>query len=79
MNIHKSIAERVWKNLKHLLLTLGVGDGDHISVNVDSPTEKKACSFKRDFEWLCYKNGSMHYMHCKACGTEVTVNTAFAT
>ncbi|XP_048856526.1 zinc finger protein 862-like isoform X2 [Brienomyrus brachyistius] len=60
----------------------GAGDSDHV-VNVDSPAEKKAYSFRRewlkDFEWLRYENGSMHCIHCKTCGTEFAGNTAFAT
>ncbi len=56
----------------------GVGD----VVNVDPPAEKKSYSFRRewlkDFEWLRYVDGSMHCVHCKACGTEFAGNTAFA-
>lgn len=62
------------------IITPGVGDGDHV-VNVDPSAEKKAQSFQRKWlkEWLCYENGSMHCVHCKACGTEVAGNTAFIT
>lgn len=58
--------------------TVGDGDGD-----VDAPAAKKVYTFRRewlkDFEWLRYESGAMHCVHCKACGTEIAGNSAFAT
>lgn len=62
-------------------VTFVIGDGDPVS-NANPPLKKKAYTFRRewlkDFEWLRYENGSMHCVHCKACGPEVAGNTAFA-
>lgn len=42
----------------------------------DNVTSEMMMVFK-SFEWLCYENGPMHCIHCKACRTKVAGNTAF--